>query len=110
MSSNPYSSPQTSGERPEATPSRWLPTLLKLLAGLAPIVMLVALFLPARRGAREAAKRTQCNNNLKQIGLGMENYLVIHGTFPPAYVADADGKAMHSWRVLILGLSPRRIR
>jgi hypothetical protein len=66
------------------------------------IGMLVALLLPLRRSAGPAARRTQCNNNLKQVGLAMQNYVDINGTFPPAYLADADGKPMHSWRVLIL--------
>jgi hypothetical protein len=67
------------------------------------IGILIALLLPAvRTGGGEAARRTQCNNHLKQIGIAMQNYHDIHGTFPPAYVADADGKPMHSWRVLIL--------
>lgn len=64
--------------------------------------VLVALLLPAVQAAREAARRTQCNNNLKQIALAFHNYNDTHGTFPPAYIPDEDGKPMHSWRVLIL--------
>jgi len=52
--------------------------------------------------AREAARRTQCVNNLKQFGLAMHNYLSAHGSFPPAYVSGKDGKPLLSWRVLIL--------
>lgn len=62
----------------------------------------VALLLPAVSTAREAARRTQCNNNLKQILLALHNYHDVHKTFPPAYLADSNGKPMHSWRVLIL--------
>lgn len=62
----------------------------------------VALLLPAVQMAREAARRTQCNNNLKQIMLAMHNYHDVYKTFPPAYIPDANGKPMHSWRVLLL--------
>lgn len=51
---------------------------------------------------RGAAQRTQCVNNLKQIGLALHNYHDVNQSFPPAYIADANGKPMHSWRVLIL--------
>jgi hypothetical protein len=61
-----------------------------------------ALLLPAVQQAREAARRSQCKNNLKQIALALMNYESKYGTFPPAYVADESGKPMHSWRVLIL--------
>jgi hypothetical protein len=64
--------------------------------------ILAALLLPAVQAAREAAKRAQCTNNLKQIAIGLQNYHDLYGAFPPAYLADANGKPMHSWRVLIL--------
>ncbi|HVX62862.1 MAG TPA: DUF1559 domain-containing protein [Pirellulales bacterium] len=49
-----------------------------------------------------AARRSQCTSNLKQIGLGLQNYADFYGCFPPAYLTDENGKPMHSWRVLIL--------
>lgn len=64
--------------------------------------VLVALLLPAVNAAREAARRSTCVNQLKVIGIAMQNYHDAYKTFPPAYVADAEGKPLHSWRVLIL--------
>lgn len=64
--------------------------------------ILIALLLPAIQAAREAARRAACQNNLKQIGVAMQMYHEQHGTFPPAYIADENGRPMHSWRVLIL--------
>jgi prepilin-type processing-associated H-X9-DG protein len=62
----------------------------------------VALLLPAIQAAREAARRSQCSNDLRQIGTALLTYEQTHHSLPPAYLADADGRPMHSWRVLIL--------
>jgi prepilin-type processing-associated H-X9-DG protein len=64
--------------------------------------VLVALLLPAVQAAREAARRNHCMNNLKQIGIALQNYHDVNKTFPPAYTVDSSGNKMHSWRVLIL--------
>lgn len=78
-------------------------TLVEFVVVLAIIAILVALLLPAtRRGSREPSRRSQCRNNLKQIGLALHNYHDMYQSFPPAYTVDETGQRLHSWRTLIL--------
>lgn len=79
-------------------------TLVELLAVMAIIGVLVAILLPAVQSAREAARNMQCKSHLKQIGLALNNYHIVHRTFPPGRLRtliDGQGRCFSAYAQLL---------
>lgn len=81
--------------------SRW-EALAKCVLAFLCVSCLFNPLIPVRSRAREAASRSQCLNNLKQIGLGLLNYQDMYGGLPPVRHRDGQGQPLYSWRVLLL--------
>jgi len=81
-------------------------TLIELLVVIAIIAVLIAMLLPAVQQARESARRTECKNNLKQLGLALHNYEGTHSVYPPGVLGTTSVSSttnlLHTWPTLLM--------
>lgn len=94
--------PPRAERRAEAVRKKRSSVLIGLTTAAILLGLAVALLLPLFQAAWAARRQHECTANLKQIGLALHNYYEQWECFPPAYLADENGRPMHSWRVLIL--------
>ncbi|MBC8355504.1 MAG: DUF1559 domain-containing protein [Planctomycetes bacterium] len=76
--------------------------LFDMIGLLASLVVGIALLLPAIQSPRGPHHRMECSNRLKQVAFAIHHYHDTYKTFPPAYISDFHGPALHSWRVLLM--------
>jgi hypothetical protein len=97
---------QSQHQRLTSAAPAWVSPLLRAIVGLVALVAIgvgvVSLGQPAWQALRAKQFRSACADNLERIGLALKAYEEAHGCLPPAFFADANGKPMHSWRVIIL--------